>query len=200
MEQRSSPVRLGNAMNQGSKPRTLARDISESLGKLPPQHLDLEEAVLGAIMIETNAIERVIKILKPEHFYSDNHREIYQAICDLNYASQPNDMRMVVARLRKNGKLEVAGGAFYIAELTSKVSAASNIEFHTRIILESAIKRDLIHIASKIHQEAYEDTTDVFDLLEKAQSSIKIIHEQNLDLKFLVFLIYNNSVIPNKNV
>lgn len=185
MEQRSSPSRLGNAMNSGNKPRTIARDVSQSLGKLPPQALDLEESVLGAILLEAKAIERVIKILKPEHFYSDNHREIYQAICDLHYASEPNEMRMVVARLKKNGKLEVAGGAFYIAELQSKISRADNVEFHARIILEAAIKRDLIQIASQIHHEAYEDTTDVFDLLEQAQSSIKVIHDQNLDSPYV---------------
>jgi len=181
MEQRSTPVRLSAAMSgQGNKPRTLARDISESLGKLPPQALDLEEAILGALMLEKNALTAVVEFLRPEHFYSDQHKEIYQAIIDLFKASEPVDMRTVVAQLRKNGKLEVSGGAFYVAELTSKVSSAANIEYHARIIIEMAIKRDLIQIASQVHHDAYEDTTDVFELLDKTENSIFQISDSNL--------------------
>lgn len=176
----------------GNKPRTLARDISESLGKLPPQALDLEEAILGALMLEKNALTAVVEFLRPEHFYSDQHKEIFQAIIDLFKSSEPVDMRTVVAQLRKNGKLEVAGGAFYIAELTSKVSSAANIEYHARIIIEMAIKRDLIQIASQVHHEAYEDTTDVFDLLDKTEQSIFQISDSNLrknydNMKSLMF-------------
>src|SRR6185295_1396233 len=165
MEQRSTPVRLGSAMSgAGNKPRTLARDISESLGKLPPQAPDLEEAVLGALMLEKNALTAVVEFLRPDHFYSEQHKEIFTSIIDLFKASDPVDMRTVVAQLRKNGKLEIVGGAYYIAELTSKVSSAANIEYHARIIIEMAIKRELITISSQIQQDAYEDTTDVFDL------------------------------------
>lgn len=193
MEQRSTPVRLSSAMSgAGNKPRTLTRDISESLGKLPPQALDLEEAILGALMLEKNALTAVVEFLRPEHFYSDQHKEIFQAIIDLFKSSEPVDMRTVVAQLRKNGKLEVAGGAFYIAELTSKVSSAANIEYHARIIIEMAIKRDLIQIASQVHHDAYEDTTDVFDLLDKTEQSIFQISDSNLrknydNMKSLMF-------------
>ncbi len=181
MEQRSTPTRLSSVMSgTGTKPRTLARDISESLGKLPPQALDLEEAILGALMLEKNALTAVVEFLRPEHFYSDQHKEIYGAIIELFKSSEPVDMRTVVARLRKNGKLEVAGGAFFIAELTSKVSSAANIEYHARLIIEMAIKRDLIQIASQIHHDAYEDTTDVFELLDKTEQSIFQISDSNL--------------------
>jgi replicative DNA helicase len=163
----------------GSKPR-LARDISESLGKLPPQALDLEEAVLGALMLEKNALTAVVEFLRPEHFYSDQHKEIYTAIVDLFKSSEPVDMRTVVARLRKTGKLEIIGNASYIVELTSKVSSAANIEYHARLIIELAIKRDLIQIASQIHHDAYEDTTDVFELLDKTEQSVFQISDNNL--------------------
>jgi replicative DNA helicase len=180
MEQRSTPVRLGSAISgAGSKPR-LARDISESLGKLPPQALDLEEAVLGALMLEKNALTAVVEFLRPEHFYSDQHKEIYTAIVDLFKSSEPVDMRTVVARLRKTGKLEIIGNASYIVELTSKVSSAANIEYHARLIIELAIKRDLIQIASQIHHDAYEDTTDVFELLDKTEQSVFQISDNNL--------------------
>lgn len=176
MEQRSTAQRLGNA-----KPiRQIPRDIVESLGKLPPQALDLEDAILGALMLEKNALTTVVEFLRPDHFYSDQHKEIYLAIVDLFKNSEPVDMRTVVAQLRKVGKLELVGGAFYIAELTSKVSSAANIEYHSRIIIEMAIKRELIQIASIVHQDAYEDTTDVFELLDKAEQSIFKISDSNL--------------------
>ena len=188
MEQRSTSLRLSS-----SKPtRPIPRDIAESLGKLPPQALDLEEAVLGALMLEKNALTAVIEFLRPEHFYSEQHQEIYQAITDLFKNSEPVDMRTVVAQLRKVGKLELVGGAYYIAELTSKVSSAANIEYHSRIIIELAIKRELIQIASAVHHDAYEDTTDVFDLLDKTEQSIFKISDSNLrknydNMKSLMF-------------
>ncbi len=193
MEQRSTPVRLSSAISgTGNKNRMLARDISESLGKLPPQAPDLEEAILGALMLEKNALTAVIEFLRPDHFYSDQHKEIYTAIVDLFKSSEPVDMRTVVAQLRKNGKLEIVGGAYYIAELTSKVSSAANIEYHARIIIEMAIKRDLIQIASQVHHDAYEDTTDVFELLDRTEQSIFQISDSNLrknydNMKSLMF-------------
>jgi replicative DNA helicase len=164
----------------GNKSKLLVRDISESLGKLPPQALDLEEAVLGALMLEKNALTAVVEFLRPDHFYTEQHKEIFTAIIDLFKASDPVDMRTVVAQLRKTGKLELVGGAYYIAELTSKVSSAANIEYHARIIIEMAIKRDLIQIASQIHHDAYEDTTDVFELLDKTEQNIFQISDSNL--------------------
>lgn len=181
MEQRSTPTRLSSVMSgTGNRSKLLARDISESLGKLPPQAVDLEEAILGALMLEKNALTAVVEFLRPDHFYKEQHKEIFNAIIDLFKASEPVDMRTVVAQLRKNAKLELVGGAYYIAELTSKVSSAANIEYHARIIIEMAIKRDLIQIASQVHQDAYEDTTDVFELLDKTEQSIFQISDSNL--------------------
>jgi replicative DNA helicase len=176
MEQRSTPMRSGSTKIA----KLVPRDISENLGKLPPQALDLEESVLGALMLEKNALTAVIEYLRPEHFYTEQHKEIYQAIIDLFKGSQPVDMRTVVAQLRKNGKLEIVGGAYYIAELTSRVSSAANIEYHARIIIEMAIKRELITISSQIQQDAYEDTTDVFDLLDKTEQAVFSISDTNL--------------------
>lgn len=182
MEQsRSMPTRLSSVMSgTGSRAARFVKDISESLGKLPPQAPELEEAVLGALMLEKNALTAVIEFLKPEHFYAEAHQEIYQAITDLFKGSEPVDMRTVVNQLRKNGKLETVGGAYYIAELTSRVSSAANIEYHARVVIEQAIKRELIQIASRVHQDAYEDTTDVFELLDKTEQSIFAIADANL--------------------
>lgn len=176
-KERSTSLRFSNKSN-----KLIPRDISESLGKLPPQALDLEEAVLGALMLEKNALNAVVEFLKPEHFYKEAHQEIYTAILTLFKASEPVDMRTVVHQLRKNAKLELieGNGAYFIAELTSKVSSAANIEYHARVIIEMAIKRNLITIASQIHHDAYEDTTDVFELLDKTEQSVFEISDSNL--------------------
>jgi replicative DNA helicase len=174
--ERSTSLRVGNRST-----KLVPRDISESLGKLPPQALDLEEAVLGALMLEKNALNAVVEFLKPEHFYAEAHKEIYTAIVELFKNSEPVDMRTVVHQLRKTAKLElIDSGAYKIAELTSKVSSAANIEYHARVIIEMAIKRTLIQIASKIHTDAYEDTTDVFELLDKTEQSIFEVSDSNL--------------------
>src|SRR5687767_5394660 len=129
MEQdRSTSLRFGNRAN-----KLIQRDISAGLGKSPPQVLDLEEAVLGAVMLEKNALNAVVEFLKPEHFYVEKHKVIYTAVLELFKASEPVDMRTVVNQLRKSGYLDKIEGTFYIAELTSKVSSAANIEYHARV-------------------------------------------------------------------
>jgi replicative DNA helicase len=150
------------------------------LGKVPPQAVDLEEAVLGALMLEKDALTNVIDILKVESFYKDSHKVIFQAILDLFTESQPIDLLTVTSQLRKNGALEIAGGAFAVTELTSKVASAANIEYHARIITEQSIKRELIKISGEIQKEAFEDTTDVFELLDKMEQSLFEISEKNI--------------------
>ncbi|MDX5337776.1 MAG: replicative DNA helicase [Cyclobacteriaceae bacterium] len=150
------------------------------LGKVPPQAVDLEMAVLGALMLEKDALTNVIDILKVESFYKESHKVIFQAILDLFSDSQPIDLLTVTTQLRKSGTLEIAGGAFYITELTSKVASAANIEYHSRIITEQAIKRDLIRISSEVQKDAFEDTTDVFELLDKMEQNLFEISEKNI--------------------
>ena len=164
-----------------SKSRSfVSNEMGEGLGKVPPQALDLEEAVLGALMLEKDAVNAVVDILKPESFYRESHKEIYNAVLELFSRQEPIDILTVTDRLRKNGTLQLAGGAYYITELTSKVNSAANIEYHARIITEKAIKRELIRVASEVHKEAYEDTTDVFDLLDKTEQSLFNISEVNI--------------------
>lgn len=155
-------------------------NLPDQLGKLPPQALDLEEAVLGALMLEKNALTAVIDILHPESFYKDAHQKIYAAILQLFDKSEPVDILTVTQELRKAGELELAGGAFYITKLTSKVNSAANIEFHSRIITECAIKRDLIRIAGEVEREAFEDQTDVFQLLDKAEAGLYEVSNKNI--------------------
>lgn len=162
----------------------LKPDMIHMGGKLPPQALDLEEAVLGALMLEKDALTTVVDILKPESFYKESHAIIYRAIVDLFNNSEPVDMLTVSNQLRKTGQLELAGGAYFITELTTKVQSAANIEFHARIISEMAIKRELIKIATEIQTEAFEDTTDVFTLLDKTEQHLFEVSESNIRKNF----------------
>lgn len=149
-------------------------------GKLPPQAIELEEAVLGALMLEKDALSAVVDILRPESFYKDAHQRIFNAIQNLFAKSEPIDILTVTNELRKNGELEFAGGAFYITELTNRVASAANIEFHARIISQKFIQRELIKISSDIIQQSYEDTTDIFELLDNAEKNLFGITENNL--------------------
>ncbi|MEE1885566.1 replicative DNA helicase [Pedobacter flavus] len=150
------------------------------VGKLPPQATDLEEAVLGALMLEKDALSTVIDILKPESFYQESHKKIFEAIHLLFQKSKPVDILTVTAELRQQGTLELVGGAFYITNLTNRVASAANIEYHARIISQKYIQRELIRISSEIIHNAYEDTTDIFDLLDHAEKNLFEIAQNNL--------------------
>lgn len=160
--------------------RSRLSSMVSGLGKLPPQALDLEEAVLGALMLEKDALSTVIDILKPEVFYKDAHQKIFQAIQALFTASSPVDILTVSSQLRQQGELEVIGGAFYITELTNRVASAANIEFHARIISQKFIQRELIRISTDIINQSYEDTSDVFELLDYAEKNLFDIAQNNL--------------------
>ena len=154
--------------------------ISLEKGKLPPQVLELEEAVLGAMMIDKKGVDEVIDILQPDAFYKEAHKYIFEAIVQLFTDTQPIDLLTVSAQLRKNAKLELAGGDFYLIQLTQKISSSAHIEFHSRIILQKFIQRSLIRISSDIIEESYDETTDVFDLLDKAESKLYEVTQGNI--------------------
>ncbi len=150
------------------------------MGKLPPQAVDLEEVVLGAMLLESNAVNTAIDILKPESFYKDAHAKIYNVILLLFGKGQPIDMLTVVAELKVQGHLEYIGGAFYISQLTNRVASTANIEFHARIIAQKHIQRELIRVSNEIIRDAYEDSTDVFDLLDRAETNLFQVAEGNI--------------------
>ncbi len=154
--------------------------INLEKGKLPPQALDLEEAVLGAMMIDKKGVDEVIDILQSDAFYKDSHKHIFEAIFQLFTDSQPIDLLTVSAQLKKNAKLDLAGGDFYLIQLTQKISSSAHIEFHSRIILQKYIQRSLIRISSEIIEESYDETTDVFDLLDKAETKLYEVTQGNI--------------------
>lgn len=158
--------------------RIRARDAREGLGKLPPQALELEEGILGALMLEKKALS-IVAILKPEDFYAESHVLIYKAICQLVTDSQPVDIITVTIQLRKSGHLELVGGAYLIAEIISRVSSSANIEAHAYFLKELAMKRDLIRLAGEIQNDAYDDETDVFDLLDRTDAKLMSINTQD---------------------
>lgn len=171
MEQgRSTSLRAGGQ-------KLIPRDISESLGKLPPQDIAMEKAVLGAIMLEKNSLA-LIPNLRPQHFYYDPHKEVFNAILQLKSLNEPHDFRMVINQLRKSGHIELVGGHMYVVELTTVVSSAANIQAHARVIIENAIKRALIESASQIHHDAYEDATDVLQMLDQQIENLQFLRER----------------------
>ena len=149
-------------------------------GKIPPQAVDLEEVVLGAMMIDKKGVDEVIDILHPDVFYKEAHRFIYEAIFNLFESSEPIDLLTVSAQLKQDGKLEVSGGDFYLIKLTQKVASSAHIEFHARIILQKYIQRSLIKISSEIIEDAYDQGTDVFDLLDSAEAKLYEVTQGNL--------------------
>ena len=157
-----------------------SRIISLEKGKIPPQAAELEEAVLGAMMIDKKGIDDVIDILSSDAFYDSKHQEIYAAIYELFQNSEPIDLLTVSNLLKKNGKLEFVGGDFFLIRLTQKVASSAHIEFHARIILQKFIQRRLISISSEIIENAYDESTDVFDLLDDAEGKLFEVTQGNL--------------------
>lgn len=170
----------GNLKKFSRKPAQGATALLSKFGKLPPQAVDVEEVVLGALMLDRDAISIVLDILKGDSFYRDEHKLIYQAICSLFEKSQPIDLLTVTNELRSTGKLDFVGGAYYISELTTRVASAANIEYHARIIAQKYILRKLIEVSAHIQEDAYDETIDVFDLLDKAEKDLFSITEANL--------------------
>lgn len=153
---------------------------SSELGKIPPQALELEEAVLGAIMLEKNAALEILDLLIPESFYVEAHQKIFRAISNLSIEYKPVDMLTVTEELRKKNELDEVGGAYYVSKLTSNIGSAVHLEFHARIIAQKYIQRELIRVASDIQKQAYDDGMDVLDLLNYSESAIFQIAEGNM--------------------
>ena len=154
--------------------------INLEKGKLPPQAIDLEEVVLGAMMIDKKGVDEVIDILTPEAFYKESHQLIFQSIFSLFQKSEPIDLLTVSNQLKKDNNHERIGGDFYLISLTQKVSSSAHIEFHARIILQKFIQRSLIKISNEIITDSYDETKDVFDLLDNAESKLYDVTQGNI--------------------
>ncbi|MGB0367404.1 MAG: replicative DNA helicase [Flavobacteriaceae bacterium] len=154
--------------------------VSLEKGKIPPQAIDLEEAVLGAMLIDKKGVDEVIDILQEDAFYKEAHQHIFSAIHHLFEISEPIDLLTVSAQLRKMETLEKVGGDFYLVQLSKKVSTSAHIEFHARIILQKYIQRSLIKISNEIIESSFKDSVDVFDLLDEAESKLYDVTQGNI--------------------
>ncbi|MBQ7042584.1 MAG: replicative DNA helicase [Muribaculaceae bacterium] len=167
-----------NNYNKRNKPQH--QPLFDAGGRMQPRDKDLEEAVLGALMLEKDAYTIVCDILKPESFYEPANQKVYEAIQQLGAAQQPIDMLTVTERLRLNGVLDEVGGPVFISELTSKVASGAHVEYHARIVAQKYLARELISFASQIESKAFDESNDVDDLLQEAEGKLFEISQRNV--------------------
>ena len=164
------------------KPRKVAKQapLEDDFGHLQPQDIKMEQAILGSLMIEKEAYDRVSEILKPAVFYNNSHQLIFEAIRDLEAEEKPVDFLTVTEKLDRKGQLEDIGGAFYITQLSSMVSSTAHLEYYAHIIAQKATARELIAYASDIQQKAFDATTDVDELMQEAEGALFQLSQENL--------------------
>jgi replicative DNA helicase len=173
------------SLNKDRKRRKTSIDMGTMVyGKVPPQAKELEEAVLGAIMLEKSAFDTVTEIIKPECFYVEANQMIFNAMQGLQQKSMPIDILTVVEELKMREQLDAVGGPYYVTKLTNSVVSTANIDAHARIVLQKFIQRELIRISGEIIGDAYEDSTDVFDLLDESETKMFNITNNYLKKNF----------------
>ena len=164
---------------QRNNPRPAISALPD-FGKVPPQANDMEEAVLGAIMLEKEAVITTLDILKPESFYKEAHQKIFKTISDLNTREFPVDLYTVTEELRAHNELDSVGGPVYLTQLTSKVVSAANVDYHARIVAQKYIQRELIRVSTEIQNRSFDDTYDVTELLDFSENALFQIAEGNI--------------------
>lgn len=171
---------MAEGQNKGAgRKKTVVMQVSD-VGRLQPQAREVEEAVLGALMLEKDAYFVVSDILKPESFYDKTHEMIYQAIVDLALTQQPVDMLTVTEQLKRNGNLEAVGGPFYISQLTGKVASTAHLEYHAQIIAQKYLARELIRYTGVIQGKAFDEMVDVEELMQEAEGELFKISQRNI--------------------
>ncbi|MCL2727719.1 MAG: replicative DNA helicase [Bacteroidales bacterium] len=150
------------------------------MGKKPPQAIDIEEAVLGALMLESNAVTDVMGILTPDCFYKEAHRKIFSSIVSLSLRHDPVDIFTVAEELKKEQQLEEVGGPYYLSQLSNRVGAAAHVDYHVKILLQKYIQRELIGISYEVQRDSFDDSIPVDDLLDTAQQKLFTLSDRNL--------------------
>lgn len=154
--------------------------LSLEIGKMPPQSVEIEEVVLGGVMLEKDAVIEIIDILKPDSFYKDEHQKIFGAVLDLFASDKAIDILTVAERLRQRKELEIIGGPAYLSQLTNRVASAAHIEFHARIIQQKFIQRELIRVSTEIQNRAFDESIDVNDLLDFSEGELFNVAQGNI--------------------
>ncbi|MCZ2130898.1 MAG: replicative DNA helicase [Bacteroidia bacterium] len=173
--------RLSNR-NLGKKNKQSAELITalDTMGRKVPAALDMEQAVLGALLLDGTSMLRIQEILMPEYFYDEKNQFVFNAIRSLVERNEPIDLLTVIEKLRAQEKLEFVGGEFYVSELTMKVTSSANIEFHAHIIVEKYVQRVLINICGETIRDAYEPSADAFALLDDTEKKIYEIKNKGM--------------------
>lgn len=169
-----------NKRKTTTKTETNIDSLTAIYGKMPPQAIDIEKAVLGALLIQSEAVFNIMDILKPESFYDPIHKEIFESILNLATNHKPVDIITVAHELKSRDKLDIIGGEFYLADLTDKVATASHLEYHSRLVHQKYIQRELIKVSSEIQKRSYDEGKDVEELINFAESEIFNISEGNI--------------------
>lgn len=172
---------LTNLNNERKKRQRREVDLTTMVyGKVPPQAKDVEEAILGAIMLDKSAYDRAAEMMTPESFYVEAHSRIYRAMQTLARNNQPIDVLTVAEELKRNEELELVGGAYYVTKLTNSVTSGAHIEHHCRLVYEKFIKREMIRIGGEMIGEAYEDSSDAFEVLELSERNIDAVANKRI--------------------
>lgn len=177
----SMPIAEGKRKAPKKKSQATPQTAIEAVeGRIPPQAIEMERAVLGALLLEKDAYARISDILTPESFYVKAHERIFQAVLVLSQQQKPVDMLTVSEELKRTGDLETIGGAAYLAELTAHLAGASNLEYHAHIVAQKSLSRKLISFSSDVLTQAYQDEEDIEDQLERAQGTLFELSQNNL--------------------
>jgi len=155
---------------------------TDNLGKIPPQDLNIEEAVLGALILEADAIHKVSGILTAESFYLDKHKKVFNAVRSLSDLNNPVDLLTVTKYLHNKKELEEVGGPIFVTQLTSRIASAAHIEHHARIIQQLFMQRELIKIGTETISDAYEDGAEIEDLINSAKIKISALEDCTLGI------------------
>ncbi|MBP5316742.1 MAG: replicative DNA helicase, partial [Bacteroidales bacterium] len=154
--------------------------LAVDMGRKPPQAIEIEEAVLAAMMLDADCINDVLESLTPDCFYNESNRKIFSAITAIASRNDKVDILTVADELTKTGDLEAVGGASYLSALSMKIGAAANTDYHTKILLQKFIQRELISISYRVQKQAFEDSMPVDDLLQFAQQEVFVLAERNM--------------------
>ena len=170
-------------------------------GNMPPQATEIEESVLGALILDQDALSNSIDIIRPEYFYSEENATIFRVISHLFAEGKPVDILTVSESLKKNGSLEAVGGNYKLVSLTSRITSAAHIEYHVRLLSEKYIQRELIRVSTETLRDAYDETSDVLDLLDKTETKFLEINDSNFnsDILGMDTLVRNTIMDIEKN-
>ena len=167
-------------VERSSGDRRIAPSAMTLGGRIPPQAVEVERAVIGAMMLESEAIAPAIELIGPNAFYDPKHRKLFEAMINLFGRGHPVDVLTVSDELKRMGALESVGGSYFLSQLTSEISTAANIEHHARIVVEKSLLRELISTMTKLVGVAFDPSSDAFEVLDKAEREIFDISDNQL--------------------